>query len=406
MGVEVDWAFFREQLPDGWRELAVERRLIRPHPPHLGAKVTDIEPVLRLILHRAGLQTSLRTAAGEAAAAQMIDLSAVALHKWERKLGPYLAELTAQLCRAPTHFAPQRWSGYDVFAVDASTMTRPHAVGTLARVHYVLRLATLDFVQSTATDEHGGETLRLHEGIAAPGQLWIADRAYSNPPGIAALVGKGATVIVRCNRGVLRLYDEQDEPLDMLALVRTLQQPGKAKDWRVWIHTDHGGRIRGRLCAVRLPEDKVEQARQRLRREHGPHVPTETLEAAAWVMVFTTVPRCRMKAARVLELYRMRWQIELEIKRDKSIGGLDRLPNFRSDTIVTWLQAKLLIQIVAKKIASLAETFSPSLADWQLRAVDPLLRSLARSAHRPRSMARDGVARCSRPRGAPFRRAA
>src|SRR5512140_670400 len=147
MDVSVDWEFFQQQLPRGWRERAIERRLIRPHPPHLGTKVTDIEPVLRLILHRAGLETSLLGTTSEATSAHLIDLSGVALHKWERKLGPYLAELAAELCDAPSTFASTRWSGYDVLVVDATTVTRPGAEGTTARVHYILRLSTLRFVR-------------------------------------------------------------------------------------------------------------------------------------------------------------------------------------------------------------------------------------------------------------------
>ena len=403
MGVQVDWEFFRAQLPNGWRELACERGLIRPQPPQLGAKVTDIEPVLQLILHRAGLEASLKTTTGEAAAADLIDLSGVALHKWERKLGPYLAELTAKLCDAPTNFAAARWSGYDIFVGDGSVVTRPGAEGTTALVHYVLRLATLQFVRSIVTDEHTGETLRLHEEVAAPGQLWIFDRGYANPPGISAIVRKGAAVIVRYNRGTLPLYDAQGRPFDVLANVRGLCKPGAVDEWRVWVHLEDGERIRGRLCAMRLPDDKADEARERLRREYGKEVSVASLDAASWVMVFTTVPRSRMKAPRVLEVYRLRWQAELEIKRDKSIGGLDRLPNFRSDTIATWLQAKLLIQLVAKKIASLAEAFPPSVADWNVHAIDPS------PVHRPRSAAgpatrRRGVARdAARLRGDPRR---
>jgi hypothetical protein len=395
MGVQVDWEFFRAQLPSGWRELARERGLIRPLPPQLGAKVTDIEPVLRLILHRAGLEASLKMTTGEAAAANLIDLSGVALHKWERKLGPYLAELTAKLCDAPTNFGAARWSGYDVFVGDGSVVTRPGAQGTTARVHYILRLATLRFVRSIVTDEHVGETLRLHEEVAAPGQLWILDRGYSSPPGIAAIVRKGPAVIVRYNRGTLPVHDTRGMPLDVLANVRALRKPGAIGEWRVWVHPHGGERIHGRLCALRLADDKVEEARERLRREHGKEVSAELLEAASWVMVFTTVPRSRMKAPRVLELYRLRWQAELEVKRDKSIGGLDRLPNFRSDTIATWLQAKLLIQLVAKKIASLAEAFPPSVADWNVHAIGggtaPRPGSAARSARRRGGLARDAA---------------
>lgn len=405
MGIQVDWEFFRDQLPNRWRELAVELGLIHDVPPQLNAKVKDIEPVLRMILHRAGLEESLKTTAGEAASAQVLDISGVALHKWERKSAPYLAALSAQLCDAPTNFAAGCWSGYDVLAVDASTITRPGADQPTARVHYVLRLSTLDFIKAVETDETGGETLRLHEDVAGAGQLWIADRVYANPPGIAALVRAGAAILVRYNRGALPLYDRQGHPFDVLEHVRVLRQPGKVAEWGVWVHPQHGGPIRGRLCAVRLPDDKAEEARARLRREHAT-VSEAALEAAAWMMVFTTVPRHRMRARRVLDLYRMRWQIELEIKRDKSIGGLGKLPNFRPDTIATWLQAKLLIQLVAKKIASLAEAFPPSVADWHVRALDDALpRTAARSASRIRGVARDEHHLRRHPRRPQLRRA-
>ena len=44
--VELNWAFIRAQLPEGWRELAIEMGLIHPVPPQLHSKITDIEPIL------------------------------------------------------------------------------------------------------------------------------------------------------------------------------------------------------------------------------------------------------------------------------------------------------------------------------------------------------------------------
>jgi len=103
---------------------------------------------------------------------------------------------------------------------------------------------------------------------------------------------------------------------------------------------------------VRLPADKAKQARERLRREQGSQVTAESLTMASFVVVFTTVPKDKLSAERVLELYGLRWQIELHIKRDKSIAGLDRLPNQRPDTVYTWICAKLLLVQIAHKMAS------------------------------------------------------
>ena len=52
------------QLPTRWRELSVEHGLIPPNlPPQLGAKVTDIEIPLRLVLFEVGTNTSRKTTA-------------------------------------------------------------------------------------------------------------------------------------------------------------------------------------------------------------------------------------------------------------------------------------------------------------------------------------------------------
>jgi hypothetical protein len=125
-----------------------------------------------------------------------------------------------------------------------------------------------------------------------------------------------------------------------------------AREWYAEVYPQGGKAIVGRLCALLLPPDKAEEARQRARREQGPSVTEETLAATQYVVVFTTVPSSRLTAALVMELYGLRWQIELHIKRDKSIAGLARLPNFRSDTVYSWICAKMLLTQIARKLAA------------------------------------------------------
>lgn len=199
----------------------------------------------------------------------------------------------------------------------------------------------------------------------------MGDRGYANPPGIAFVKSSDAEVLVRYNRGSLPLYDIEGKRLDVLAkLLAKLRKPGRAREWAVWVHPEDCKPIGGRLVAVRLPAEKAEEARERLRREQGDEVTAESLAMADFVVVFTTVPKNRLSAERVLELYGLRWQIELHIKRDKSIAGLDRLPNRRPDTVYTWICAKLLLVQIARRMAS-SQMVIPPCGLWaQLLAPD------------------------------------
>ena len=89
-------------------------------------------------------------------------------------------------------------------------------------------------------------------------------------------------------------------------------------------------------------------------------VTPDSLAMAEFVVLFTTVPPERLSTALIIELYRLRWQIELSYKRDKSIAGLDKLPNFRPDTISSWLQAKILLLQITRKLATPGVAFPPS----------------------------------------------
>lgn len=339
------------QLPDEYREIAKDHGLLeRKAPPQLGAKVDDISQVLRLVFFHVATNSSLRVTTAMAAAADIVDITPVALHLWMRKLGLYLATLLELTTSTRELFAPERWAGYELRVVDASTVTRPGACTTTARVHYCLKLTSLRPEQLEVTDETGGETFRRFE--AEPGQLWLGDRGYANPPGIAWIYSNGADVLVRHNRGSLPLYDVNGKPIDILRRVSRLTKPGRPREWAAWVHPDDGEPLRGRLCAVRLPPDKAAEARARLRKEQGRKVSKEALKAAEFVVVFTTVAAELIGTEGILELYALRWQVELHIKRDKSIARLDALPNFRDDTIFSWLCAKLLLVEIARKITS------------------------------------------------------
>jgi hypothetical protein len=254
----------------------------------------------------------------------------------------------------------EQWCGYDMISCDGSAVSGPGAEGTDARLHTALRLSDLSFKHVEVTGVSGGETLRRFPW--SPGELAICDRGYANPPGIAWVVEQGADVLVRVNRGSLPLFNRDGTQVDILATLRPLRV-NKPGEWKVHVeHVERGERriIEGRLVAVRLPENKAEEARRRVLREHGSDATQEQLEAASFVALFTSTPRGRLSAKRCLQAYELRWQIELQFKRWKSLCDFDRLPNYRDDTILAWLYAKVLLGLLLDRMASSAkEVFPP-----------------------------------------------
>jgi hypothetical protein len=65
-----------------------------------------------------------------------------------------------------------------------------------------------------------------------------------------------------------------------------------------------------------------------------------------WTVLFTNVPRERLTAAQVWEVYRLRWQIELLFKRFKSEGGLAETRSGKRNRVESEWYVKLLGQVI------------------------------------------------------------
>ncbi len=152
------------------------------------------------------------------------------------------------------------------------------------------------------------------------------------------------------------MLDASGNTIDVLAQVARLAV-GETLDLDVEAKLSRS-KARGRLIAYRLPDDAVERARKRLRKELGT-VSAPVMEAAKYVLLFTTALRGRLDADRCLQAYRLRWQIELQFKRWKSLCGFDVLPNFRDDTTLAWLYAKVLLGTLLDRMASIPIEISP-----------------------------------------------
>lgn len=349
-----DWRALASYLPGNYEQLAKQHKQLQVQ--YGNAKLTTADWLLRFILLHVGGNLPLRQTVALMAEAGGPKLSAMRLHMKMRRATPYLQALVERMVTWTSDAQPELWDGYSMSLIDATAVCGPGATTVDARIHTKMRVADVAILDAVVTDVKGGETLKHFQ--FAPNELVIADRAYSNHKSIAHVREDGADVLVRFNRGAMPVRAD-GVALDVLARVRKLDDD-EVLDLDVV--AEHNDEVRGRLVAVRLPPAQAERARKRLRKELGAsHVTKESLEGAGYVIIFTTVPRSRMRAVRCLDAYRLRWQIELQFKRWKSLCGFDRLPNYRDDTIIAWVHAKVLLGILLDRMSSIRGELSPPL---------------------------------------------
>jgi hypothetical protein len=354
------WRTIEAELPANFEALAKEHKVLEVQ--YGEAKITTGSDLLRLILLHAGADLGLRQTVALMAASGGPSVSHVALHKKMKLTAPYLRALVAEMTQAGGA-NPERWAGYEVVAVDATSFCAPGAQTTDARAHLQLRLADLSILNVVVEGRSEGETFKRFAW--RKGQLAVADRGYCNPPGIAHVVDDGADVLVRVNRGSLPMSTVAGAPVDLMDWLRGLRgHAAHELAVGVKVKVDQGERVvQGRLIAMRLPAAKAEKARAWVRRELGRRATAIDMEVAQYVVLFTTTPGSRLSTAMCLDLYRLRWQVELAFKRWKSLCHFDRLPNYRDDTILSWLYAKLLLAMLMHRMSAGASPLFPPNGD-------------------------------------------
>ena len=350
-----EWDLLASLLPSGWQEAAREQGALRR-----ARNIKSPEVLLRLILLHAGAGLSLRQASARARTTGLAAISDVALFKRLRKAEPWLRWMTTQMLRESRYGSKLvLWeTGERLRVVDATTVQEPGATGTSWKVHYSLTLPTLlcDFFE--VTDARGGET---YERLPIErGDIVLGDRGYCHREGVAFVKERGGDVVVRLNSTSFPLMDLDDQPLELLPTLRTLEGH-QSKEWSVRFEAS-SGRYGARLCAIRKSSVAAQRAKERIIREAKKRQkrPTpQTLEAAEYIFVLTTIAKARLTTAMVLELYRARWQVELAFKRLKSLMQAGHVPKYDQASAQAWIQAKLLSVLMIERLQEKARFFSP-----------------------------------------------
>lgn len=332
---------------------AVVRRLGGPTELAASAKATkafvrargiaSAADLLRMILAYCLGDRGLRLTAAWATAMGLADVSNVALLLRLRQCGDWLALLVGEILAAAT---PVAGKGRLIRLVDATMVPkagRPAKTkNSLWRIHSAFDLPSERFGFFELTDEEGGE--RLDRIPVVPGEIRIGDRAYLQPDRMATLIEAGADLVVRSGWKSARWLDADEAPVD---IIKTLRQ-GAARgliDQPIWVGRKEGQALELRLIAVKKSPEAAEAAKRKARRQArrgGHQISKATLAAAEWVILITSLKPDAFSTDDILDLYRLRWRIELAFKRLKSLIGLKAPPGTDERSARPYLLAHLL----------------------------------------------------------------
>jgi len=194
------------------------------------------------------------------------------------------------------------------------------------------------------------------------GESVVADRGYSHPAGINYINEKGGKLLVRLNPDAVRLRTATGELFNLEDWLKDIEVFKSASvDVCVCDRKDTIS-VKGRICALRKSCTSAMHEKRRLKilGRRGGYKPRErTLFYANYVIVFTTFDGAQFNDAKVLECYRLRWQIELVFKRFKQLARVGHLPKHDERSSRAWLYGKLFMALLTERLLAKAESFSP-----------------------------------------------
>jgi hypothetical protein len=358
------WTQIEQVLPADWATQAQTSGALRRR-----RVIRDPLVLLHLVLLYA-LGLSLRLVGAWSVLQDLVDVSAVAILKRLRHCHTWLGWLLAQLLQAQQVSLPPR-AGVRLCLVDATTVQVPGSQGTDWRLHLSLDLGRGSIDGVTVTDAHGGESLARFASPA--GVIRIADRGYAFASSLGPVLSRGGQLVVRINWQNLPLQTASGAPVDLIAWLKQVSAAATAPsvETAVCLATA-AGRFDLRLIAGTLPQAAADRARQRARlnaSKKGRTVSAQTLYACGFILLLTNLSAAEWSTPQVLDLYRLRWQVEVLFHRWKALLSLAELRAHDPDLVQTYLLGKLLLVLLCDRLSGHVMTQQP---DWCTALERPL----------------------------------
>jgi Transposase DDE domain len=180
--------------------------------------------------------------------------------------------------------------------------------------------------------------------LAQKGILFLWDLGYFKIQAFARMVEAGAYFLSRLNHQT-NIYETVAGcliPMELARFLNTVQGNSVEKD----IFIGAKEQVGARLIACRVPEMSVNERRRTARKnaKKKGYTPSHAhLTLLAWNLFITNVPRTIWKTETVIQVYPLRWQIEIIFKSWKSYLHLASVQTKKAATTLCYLYGRMLL---------------------------------------------------------------
>ena len=156
------------------------------------------------------------------------------------------------------------------------------------------------------------------------------------------------------------MNDETGKKFQMFDKVKHLKA-GQILEFKADVFAGKEEKLHVRFCVLKKSKSAGEKSIVKAKREMSKKQRTltpQTLALHKYVIVMTSLPE-EIDAKEVLDLYRLRWQVEIAFKKLKSIIGLGHLPKKDIDSGRAWIQGKIFLAMLTQMFSDDNILFSP-----------------------------------------------
>lgn len=237
---------------------------------------------------------------------------------------------------------------FDVF----SGVSNGHTKVCNARVQGTYDILNENFVGFSIDPYTKNDLKAAPETGLSPGDLTLRDRGYLTNSEIRRHKETDADCIYRYKFGSLLWDETSEEPVDLL---KELKKKGRA-DKNIRLNDKE--RTVARIVAEPVNQKVADERRRKAMKENKSAPSKEYLGLLSWSIFITTLPRTKAGYDDILNLYGLRWRIEVVFKSWKSNIGFDKIHNVSETQLKIILTARfIMISICTQHIYTPCKDF-------------------------------------------------